>query len=469
MPELILVMMLLPLVGCLFVLSAPDNKTNAYSVAFFTLITNLIVILRLFSLLDINSSALSFGFEYQWLENYKLNLYFGVDAFSLLLIMAVYLALLIGLAGLNQNARKNKMLLLLMLYFTSNITAFFTAGDLLSFYVFFAGMLIPLFMLIGYCGNAKKIQILYRFFMYNFIGILFLLAASLILLKFYHGNVRLEEIALVDMAPRVGILVWSVVCLAFISRIPVWPFHSWIASVSINIKNPLVYIMVDIMPLTGLYGFARFWPLAVPDSISLYLPFIEIFTVLTMLFLALIGLVSREFMYKLFSYSTVYYLFFLLAVILPVDTLKMNIAYSLFIFLIVTSSLAVLDLQFEEKCRQQTCGYRGILAYMPRFSFVMSFFVLTAVGLPISSLFWNNFVLISEIFRESFGVGLWVMAALLLVALGLLHELYVMRDLKQHETKAENIEDLSSRQQIFLAGVVAILFLSFFNPLWFIF
>ena len=161
MPELILVMMLLPLVGCLFVLSAPDNKTNAYSVAFFTLITNLIVILRLFSLLDINSSALSFGFEYQWLENYKLNLYFGVDAFSLLLIMAVYLALIIGLAGLNQNVRKNKMLLLLMLYFTSNITAFFTAGDLLSFYVFFAGMLIPLFMLIGYCGNAKKIQILY--------------------------------------------------------------------------------------------------------------------------------------------------------------------------------------------------------------------------------------------------------------------------------------------------------------------
>ena len=91
MPELILVMMLLPLVGCLFVLSAPDNKTNAYSVAFFTLITNLIVILRLFSLLDINSSALSFGFEYQWLENYKLNLYFGVDAFSLLLVIAAML------------------------------------------------------------------------------------------------------------------------------------------------------------------------------------------------------------------------------------------------------------------------------------------------------------------------------------------------------------------------------------------
>ena len=141
----------------------------------------------------------------------------------------------------------------------------------------------------------------------------------------------------------------------------------------------------------------------------------------------------------------------------------------MFIFLIVVSSLVVLDLQFEEKCQQKICGYRGILAYMPRFSLVISFFVLTAVGLPISSLFWNNFVLVSEIFYESFKIGLCVMMALTLVALGLLQELYVMRDLKKHEIGAENIEDLSSRQLVFTIGVVAILFLSFFNPLWFIF
>ena len=100
---------------------------------------------------------------------------------------------------------------------------------------------------------------------------------------------------------------------------------------------------------------------------------------------------------------------------------------------------------------------------------MMSFFVLTAVGLPISSLFWNNFVLISEIFQENFIVGLWVMAALTLVALSLLHELYMMRDLRQHDEKAENLKDLSLKQQIFLTGVVIVLFLSFFNPLWFVF
>lgn len=469
MAELILVMMLLPLIGCFFVLTAPDNKNNAYNVAFFTLAANMVIILRMFALTDAAQLSEISGFSFSWLDGVGLDLYFGTDIFSLLLIIAVHLALLIGMVGLNAAARKNKMLLFLALYFAGCLTGFFTAGDLLSFYGFFAGMLLPLFMLIGVCGGGKKIQILYRFFIYNFIGILFLLIASLIMYKFYHGNIRLSEIAFVDMTPHVGLMVWTAVCLAFISRIPVWPFHSWIASVSASIRNPLVYIMVNMLPLTGLYGFARFWPLAVPESISSYLPYIEIFTVMTMVFLALIGLSSREFLYKLFAYSTVYYLFFLLAVILPVDTLKMNIAYSLFIFLIVTSSLVILDLQFEEKCRQQTCGYRGILAYMPRFSVVMSFFVLTAVGLPISSLFWNNFVLISEIFQENFAVGLWVMAALTIVALSLLHELYVMRDLKQHEEKAEDMADLSLKQQIFWTGIVIVLFLSFFNPLWFVF
>ena len=469
MSELILVMMLLPLIGGGFVLTAPDNKNNAYNVAFFTLLANIVIILRLFSGISVLPQSEVSGFSFNWLENIGLELYFGTDIFSLLLIIAVHLALLIGMVGLNATARKNKMLLFLALYFACCLTGFFTAGDLLSFYGFFAGMLLPLFMLVGGCGGSKKIQILYRFFIYNFIGILFLLIASLIMYKFYHGNIRLNEIALVDMAPHAGLLVWTAVCLAFISRIPVWPFHSWIASVSSNIRNPMVYIMINMLPLTGLYGFARFWPLAVPESISSYLPYIEVFTVMTMMFLALIGLASREFLYKLFAYSTVYYFFFLMAVILPVDTLKMNIAYSLFIFLIVTSSLVILDLQFEDKCRQQTCGYKGILAYMPRFSIVMSFFVLTAVGLPVSSLFWNNFILISEIFQENFIIGLLVMTALTIVALSLLHELYVMRDLKQHEERAEDIADLSLKQQIFWTGIVVVLFLSFFNPLWFVF
>lgn len=467
MLNLVLIMLILPLIGCCFVCFSPENKQNAYYLSFFTLATNIVIILKLFTQIDISSTELSLLQTIYLLDAEQFQLNFGLDAFSLILILGVYIALIIGLVGLNNTARKSKPLFFLTLYFTGNITAFFVAGDLFSFYVFFAGMLIPLFMLVGAQTN-KKTSMLLRFFIYNLIGSMFLLVGALILYKFYHGNVKLEEIALLDMSAHAGILVWTMICLAFISRIPVWPFHSWISSVFVNIKNPLIYIMINMLPLTGLYGFVRFWPLAVPESIYSYLPWIEFFAALTMLFIALIGFAGREFTYKLFSYTAIYYVFFLLMVILPVDTLIMNIAYSLFIFLIVTSSLVVLDLLFEEKCLQQTCSYNGILTYMPRFSLVMSFFVLTAVGLPISSLFWNNFVLVSGLFRENFVLGLWVMGALTLVSASLLQELYVMRNLENHNEKAENMEDLSLYKQVFFAGIVVVLFLSFFNPLWFV-
>ncbi len=469
MTNLVLVLMLLPLVGSLFVLCSQNNKSNAYNVTLFTLCANVLIALKLFSLTKGLGEHEFFGFEYKWLDDSAWHINFGVDVFSLVIILAVHFALIIGVAGLRPTARKSKMLLMLSLFFASDITAFLVAGDLLTFYIFFAGMLLPMFMLVGIYSSIKKSMILYRFFIYNFVGILFLLSALIMLFVSYGTNVALEDIASSDISAGTAFVVWGAICLAFLSRIPVWPFHSWISSVTVSIKNPLAYIILNMMPLVGLYGFVRFWPLSMPESIGDFVPAVELLAVLTMLVIALIGYYSRNFFYKLFSYSTVYYLFFLLAVILPTDTLKMNITYSLFIFLIVTSSLVVLDVHLESECDEAKCEHRGILAYMPRLSLMMSFFILVAVGLPISSLFWNNFVLISAIFRESFGMGLLVMSAVFLVARVLLEELYQMRDLQKHSDNALEVEDISSKQTLFLASVVAILALSFFNPLWFVF
>jgi len=465
----VLILILLPLLGCLFSAVSPKGQSNAYKVTLFTLLANVLVVLLLFSRIDVSVSQLQEEAAYYWFEEKENLLLWGVDVFSLILLLGVYVSLLIGLLGLNYQLRRHKQLMILTLYFTFNITAFLAAGDIISFYMFFAGMLVPLFMLVGAYANVKKGPLFYRFFLYNFMGILCLLAGMLVLYKFYGGSVKLAEISVMDMQKHVGLLVWSVVCLAFISRIPVWPFHYWISSVSSGIKNPLVYIMTNLMPLTGLYGFMRFWPVSVPESITLYLPFIESFGVLTMIFIALIGLANKEFLYKLFSYSTVYYLLFLLAVILPTDTLLLNIEYALFIFLLVISSLVVLEAQLEEQCQEIDVDYHGILAYMPRRSLMISFFILTAIGLPISSLFWNNFVLVSAILKESFAVGILVMFSLVLVALALLQELYVLRDLREFKEKSCNLEDISKNGQVFFAGIVTLLFLSFFDPLWFVF
>ena len=173
MIELILTLILLPLIGSLFVLTSKKGEDNAYNVSVFTLISNVIVILGLFSQIDTTNNDLQFVLSYVWTQSINIEINLGIDTFSLILLLGIYIALLIGLIGLNQYAKKNKSLLIQMLYFVFNITGLLISADIISFYIFFSGILIPLFMLIGTQTNTKKTLNIYRFFIYNFVGVYF--------------------------------------------------------------------------------------------------------------------------------------------------------------------------------------------------------------------------------------------------------------------------------------------------------
>ncbi len=467
MTELLLILLIIPLLGNMFVLFAKKNDTNAFYVAIFTIAANIAVVLRLLPPTVVNSAIPPENYTYHWLSNAGIDLVFGADTFSLLLLLSVYLSLLIGMIGLLASQRKSKALLLLTLYFMWNITGFLTARDMFSFYIFFAGMVLPLFMLVEMFGSVHKTSVLYVFFSLGLVGALLLLTATLIIYRFNHGNVELSEIALVSIPKYAAMVVWISICLAFLSRIPIWPFHHWFAVINTGTKNPLVYIVVNLIPLTGLYGFMRFWQLTVPESVVTFLPIITAFGVITMLFAALIGISFKDFLPKLFSYSAVYYLLFLLCTVLLDAQYEKNIAFSLFIFLIVNATLTVLDLWSENACAESRCDYRGILAYMPRLSKIFTFFVLVAVGLPISSMFWNNFVLISALFKINFVAGIGIMSAITLICMSVMYELFIMRNLKTIGS-AVAVEDISERQSAFFMAIIVLLFLSFFDPLWFV-
>ena len=470
--DLLLILLIIPLAGCLFTLTARKNSANAFRVALFTMGTGIFTILRLFATLKMQSEPPHLQYIINWFAKADVNLLLSVDYFSLLLLLGTYVALVIGLVGLSAEMRRQKSLFVLFLYFVWHITGLLLAGDMILFYIFFAGMLIPLFMLIGH-DQIKKKSTLYTFFLFNFGGVLLLLIAILIAYKYYSGNLQLHEFVLMKMPKSTNRIVWSGVCLALVSRIPIWPFHYWLSTLGANIKNPLVYIITNLLPLTGLYGFMRFWQLSIAKSILPYMPAVVAVCLVTMFVIALIGIAHKEFLYKLFTYMTIFYLLFLLAEILLssvllAGTVQMNIAYSLFIFLIVTSSLVVLDMRMERECAEKKCDYRGALAYMPKRARIFAFFTLVALGLPISAMFWNNFIIISSLFRFSFLIGVMVMTAIGLISVSMLYELYVMRDLKSHIDNEREITDISRESLLFFTVVIVVIILSFFNPLWFV-
>ena len=444
----------IPFIGLLFALAAKDDEKthgrNVFNVSVFAIMTNLLVIWRMFALLDVSAPGLQMVERYEWLENPKISIVLGMDVFSLLLISAVHAAVLIGMFGV------------------SMITGFFAAADIFSFYIFFEAMLLPLFMIIGMFGGIRKQGVLARFFIYNLLGAIFLFFATVILYNYRSANIALNAVSQVNLNMRLEIFVWGAIFVSFLSRIPIWPFHYWISSISTGLRNPLVFIITNVIPLTGVYGFVRFWPKTVPGVLSYFMIILEIVCVISMVFIALIGLINKDIQYKIFSFMTVGYIIYLLAAFLPTDMVLQNIGYSLFSFLIIAAGLEVLSNHLEKQQECMEIGSAGILCALPRASLVFSFFVLAAVGMPLSSMFLNNFVLVADLLDKNIKMGSLVVFSLIVIAAALLQELYRLKDNSCVVPDKPCAADISARAYGVLLLVCGFLLLTFVNPLWFV-
>jgi NADH:ubiquinone oxidoreductase subunit 2 (subunit N) len=188
-----------------------------------------------------------------------------------------------------------------------------------------------------------------------------------------------------------------------------------------------------------------------------------------MLISAVYGVRQRSLRAKLFAYMLIYNLLYLSAVFLPTDVLKMNIGYSLFSFLLLISLLSVLVFHIRTAKVNNPHLKSGILCLLPRAAFVYAVAMLAAIGLPITALFWNNFMILSQIFEYDLRIGCVVMLSLTAISAALLSNWYDLKKRTCFEPTSDRTKDLDLVQFISYWGVMMILFLSFIKPLWFVF
>lgn len=468
--HILLILISIPFLGFLFALTSPSkNKTsyaNIVSVAEFAVLSNTALLTYLLMHLDLNIKGLQFLSYYQWTETPPINLAFGIDVFALMIALAIHLVLIISLP-FAKTSEHPKMLVSLSLLMLCILTGFLVAADIFSFYIFFTAMLIPAFVLIGTSGEIRKSSWMFRFFIYNFIGSVIFFAV-ICALYFFHNQettILLNGVARFRLPKIYEYWIWGGIFIALLSRIPIWPFHYWIASITGSIQNPLVFLLINLIPLTGVYGLIRFCPKAVPESVSYFLTTLEIIAAISMLFIAMIGLINKDSRYKLFSFITVYYIIFLLGALLPTSRILLNIGYSIFAFLIIVTVLEVLSSYIRQEQQKNNLGIYGILCHTPRLAFLYSFFVLAAVGFPLSALFINNFVILSYLFSYNFNLSLVIMLAIIISSASLLKDLYVLKDNRYLHPGYICINDISRSIFIGLSIIALLLLLSFCNPL----
>lgn len=468
---LFLLLILVPFIGAAFTSKAKNDRNyaiqNVYNVSIWVLLTNIGLILYTFSLFDLEKKGIQIIEKYAWLNVPSIEILLGADTFSLLLLLSINLSFLIAIMCLNRQTENSRILLTSQLIFLGFLNGYILAADIISFYIFFAAVSIPLIVLISSYGNLYRKNILIHFSLYNLLGMIFLLISVMMIYNYKKMNIPLNTAGNLNITGNMEYIVWLSLFIAFVSRMPIWPFHYWIASVNATLRNPLVFLSGNLIPIVGLYGFMRFWPNTVPQTIAVYAPIFEVICIITMLLIAVVNLSHKELRYKLFAYITVYDLLYLIGVFLPTGGLKMNIGYALFSYMIIITILALLMSHIErEKKKMELYSISGILCYMPRMSICLSLFVLAAIGLPITPLFLNNFIIISKIFNYSLILGILAVLSLSLIGISLLEELYKMKD----KSCVVNIKgtDLSKTDFAICLGCLVILFFSFIKPWWFV-
>lgn len=473
MPVLLLII-LIPLIGACFTswskYDAHYATKNIYNTAIWTILAEIGLIIYTFSKLDVEKNGIQLVEKYNWIYWHTTDILLGADILSMLLLLSINFSFLIAGICLNRKTERPKTLLTAELIFIGLLNGYILAADIISFYMFFASLSIPLLILISAYGGIHKKNALIRFSIYSVIGALLLLVSIAMIYNLKENNIPLNTAGNLNLTGMSVYLVWFGIFLAFVSRMPIWPFHYWISAINSTQRNPVVFLVTSLISLVGLYGFMRFWPNTVPETIAFYAPIFEIVCVITMLVIALICLSHKDFRYKLFAYTTVYCLLYLIGVFLPTGGLKMNIGYSVFTYIIIMTVLSFLISHIEtQKKELNLYNNDGVLCYMPRVSVCLSLFVLAGIGLPITPLFWNNFIIISEIFNYNLVLGVLVMVSLCIVAVAFLEELYKMKGKIGAEKNCIVSNDLPKTEFIIYIASLLALFFSFIKPLWFIF
>lgn len=465
---------LVPLIGAITSLSAKSDRNyapyNIYAVSIWTIMANIGIILYILTKLDPQKSGIQLIEQYSWLSFPQIEILFGVDLFSTLLLLGINLSFLVAGLCNNTQGEKSKTLVVSQLLFISALNGYIMAADIISFYIFFAAISVPLIVMLSSGEWLNKKNILIRFGLYNLIGMILLFIAIIMIYNYKGGNIPLNMAGNVSIRGITEYFVWLSIFFAFISRLPIWPFHYWLSSINATMRNSFVFNVSNLIPLIGLYGFMRFWPNTVPETIAVYAPFFEAVCIITMLLVSFISLTNEEFRYKLFAYTTVYYLLYLTGVFLPTSGIKMNIGYALFAYIIISTVLSFVYSHIEQEQKQLEAECIGnILHRMPRVSICLSLYVLAGIGLPITPLFGNNFIIISEIFNYNLIIGILIMLSMFLVGLSMLKSIYHMKDRTENMTLQSQIKDISNLRFGIYMGCLLILFISFIQPLWFVF
>ena len=402
-------LILLPLVGSLFVLFIKDNASKNYQnskyVALFVSFANFLISIYLWYLFDNSTSEFQFIENKQWLKGF-VNYTIGIDGISILFILLTTLITpLCIISIINSITSRVKEFLIAILVMESLMIGVFCSLDLIIFYLFFEGGLIPMFLIIGIWGGERRVYSAFKFFLFTLLGSILMLIA-IITIYWTAGTTNVIQLYELGIDLKYQNLLWLAFFSSFAVKTPMWPVHTWLPDAHVEAPTAGSVVLAAILLKLAGYGFIRFSLGLFPIASDFFTPLIYFLSLIAIVFISLVALMQDD-MKKLIAYSSVAHMGF---VTLGIFTLTQQGIEGSIIQMIshgfVSAALFVcVGVLYDRSHSRMISTYGGVVSIMPKFSIVFMVFTLAAIGLPGTSGFIGEFLILVGAFQKSFLVA----------------------------------------------------------------
>ena len=402
-------LILLPLVGSLFVLFIKDNASKNYQnikyVSLFVSFANFLISIYLWYQFDNSTSEFQFIESKQWLKgfvNYKV----GIDGISILFILLTTLITPLCIISINNSINfRLKEFLIAILVMESLMIGVFCSLDLIIFYLFFEGGLIPMFLIIGIWGGERRVYSAFKFFLFTLLGSILMLIA-IITIYWTAGTTDVTKLYDLGIDLKYQNLLWLAFFSSFAVKTPMWPVHTWLPDAHVEAPTAGSVILAAILLKLAGYGFIRFSIGLFPNASDFFTPLIYFLSLIAIVFISLVALMQED-MKKLIAYSSVAHMGF---VTLGIFTLTQQGIEGSIIQMIshglVSAALFVcVGVLYDRNHSRMISDYGGIVSIMPKYAIVFMIFTLAAIGLPGTSGFIGEFLILMGAFQKSFLVA----------------------------------------------------------------
>ncbi|MDO8803840.1 MAG: NADH-quinone oxidoreductase subunit M [Elusimicrobiota bacterium] len=460
-------LIILPAASGLALLAVPPGKEGALKgLALAAALLTFLVSLKLYAGFDPAQAAMQFQLDKPWLPSFGINYFLGIDGISLLMIMLTALLMPVAvLASFSYIKESRRAYYATLMFLEASMIGVFAALDLFVFYMFWEGMLIPMYFLIGIWGGPRRIYAALKFFIYTMAGSVLMLVAILWVVSAQHAATGAWTFSLPALyggalTAQAQLWLFAAFALAFAVKVPLFPFHTWLPDAHVEAPTAGSVLLAGVLLKMGVYGYLRLAVPLFPDAARVFAPWLAGLGVVGIIYGSLVAWSQRD-MKKMVAYSSVAHLGTVMLGIMAFEPAAVAGAVLQMVnHGLSTGALFLLvGVLYERRHTRMIDDYGGLAKVMPGFAAVFMIVTLSSVGMP----GLNGFIGEALVLFGAFRVYPWLagaaVAGVILSAVYMLgmYQQVIFGPLRHTENKV--LPDLSAREWLYLAPILVFIVL----------